>query len=234
MSRVPTASDFNRYRVTNPNDSEVLRQRLYDFMLYPAGGTPELNFFSLPIGQGVATAPGSVAGSQKTDSDTNLQAANMLPSGMKFQIESIEVVFLPGSSAAANTYTPAFPIFSGVTEGVAEANQARDIYTVLNSGLLELNVLQKNYLREPRLLSFPPKAYFDMDVSVATATAAADLVAANLKANGRPYFVDPEITINPAENFGVKLKWPGAVALPSTFNGRIGVILDGFMMRASQ
>lgn len=234
MERIPNMSDFNRTRVTNPNQSEVIRQRLYDFMLYPAAGLQEMNFFSLPIGQGIATAPGAAVGSPKTESDTNLNAANMLPSGQKFQIESIEVVFQPGSSAAANTFALAYPIFSGVLEGATEANQARDIFSVYNSGLLELNVLQKNYLREPRLGTFPPKVNMEMDAAVSTTTASADLVVSLMRATGRPYYVAPEITLNPAENFGVKVKWPGALPLPSGFNGRIGIVLDGYMMRAAQ
>ena len=234
MNRIPSAADFNRYRVTNPDSSEVIRQRLYDFALYPAAGTPEINFFSLPIGQGFATAPGSVAGSPKTESDTNLQSANMLPSGMQFKIETIEVVFQPGSSSAANTFVTQQPIFTGVTEGTVEANTVRDSFMFYNSGLLELNILQKNYLREPRLLSFPPKAAARLDVAVATATASADLVAGLYVPEGRPYYVEPEITLKPAENFGIKLKWPAALPMPSTFNGRVGVILDGYMMRAAQ
>lgn len=234
QARVPTFQDFNRSRVTNPNQSEVIRQTLYDFLLYPAAGVTELNFFSLPIGQGVATAPGAAVGTVKSESDTNLTQANTLPSGMEFMIESIEVVFFPGLSSAANTFSPAYDVIAGITEAIDPTNAARDQQAIMNSGLLEFNVLQKNYLREPLLRRFPPKANMELDVSLATATASADLVAANNRAMGRPYYIDPTITLQPAMNFGIKLKWPGVLATPSTFNGRIGVILDGFMIRASQ
>jgi hypothetical protein len=51
---------------------------------------------------------------------------------------------------------------------------------------------------------------------------------------GRPYYIEPRITLAPAVNFQVVLSWPAAVANPSTFNARVGVYLDGYMMRASQ
>lgn len=234
MDRLPNMADFNRQRVTNPNQSEVIRQRLFDFQLYPAAGVTSLNFFSLPIGQGQGTAPVTAAGTPKSKSDTNLTNANTLPSGKEFKIESIEVVFLPGSVSTANTFTPAYPIFTGVTEGTIEALFARDLYAIYNSGLLELNILDKNYLSEPLLKSFPPKTVWELQASVATATASADLVAANAVVTGRPYYIEPTISLQPAVNFGVVLSWPGAVATPSTFNGRIGVILDGYVLRASQ
>jgi hypothetical protein len=40
--------------------------------------------------------------------------------------------------------------------------------------------------------------------------------------------------LQPAVNFEVLIRYPAAVATPSGFNGRIGVILDGYFMRASQ
>lgn len=234
MMRVPNGADFNRTRVTNPNQSEVIRQRLYDFLLYPAAGAMELNFFSLPIGQGIATAPGAAVGSSKTKADTNLTNANMLPSGLKFQMESIEVVFFPGTSAAANTFLPAYNVPVGITESVIPTSAAQDQQAIANSGVLELTVLQKIYLQEPLMRSFPPKANLELDAALATATVSADLVAANNRSVGRPYYIDPMITLDPATNFGIKLSWPGLLPLPSTFNGRIGVILDGYTMRASQ
>ena len=42
------------------------------------------------------------------------------------------------------------------------------------------------------------------------------------------------MTLQPAVNFDVTLRWPALVATPSGFNGRVGIILDGYLMRASQ
>lgn len=233
---VPTAADFERYRVTNPDQSEVIRQRLYDYNLYPAAGSTQLNFFSQQVGQGIATALGAAVGSAKTQWDTNMALANQLPSGAAFKIETIEVFCFPGSSNVANTFTPALiGDFSAVAADAAVASM-NDINTFYLGGLLELNILAKNYLRETPLQAFPPKTGFGGPAAIATNAAATGAIAINgMTANGRPYDLSAcEITLQPAVNFEVVLRWPAAVAMPSGFNARVGVVLDGYWMRASQ
>jgi hypothetical protein len=238
MDRIPSADDFNSRRVTNPGQAEVIRQRFYDYGLYPAGGSAQLTFFSQPIGQGITTAIGAVVGSGKTNFDTNLELPNTLPSGKQFLIESIEVLFFPGSVSTANTYTPQQ---MGAFNAVASAANVQafgginDVTVFYQSGMLELNVLSKNYLRETPLIAFPPKTHFDFSGDLSSNAAATGVVGAALaKATGRPYYISPEITLQPAVNFEVLLRYPAAVPLPSTFNGRVGVILDGYFQRASQ
>jgi len=63
LDEIPTAADFNRYRVTDPNQSEVVRQRLYDFQLYPAAGQQQFSFFNQGVGSGKTSTSGAVAGS---------------------------------------------------------------------------------------------------------------------------------------------------------------------------
>lgn len=231
----PTAADFNASRVTNPNQSEVIRQRFYDYQLYPTAGTPQLTFFSQPVGQGLTTALGSTAGNGKTLWDTNLEMPNTLPSGKAFMIESIEVTFFPGSVNTANTYTPAALSLFNAAAAASVTAQLNDVNTFYQSGMLELNILSKNYLRETPLMAFPPKAHLDISAALASNSATTGLSANVLgKAVGRPYYVDPNITLQPAVNFEVVIKYPSAVATPSGFNGRVGVILDGYFMRASQ
>lgn len=231
----PTAADFNNARVTNNQQSEVYRQRFFDYLLYATAGVAQLIFFSQPIGQGVTTAQGAVVGSAKTPWDTNLALGNQLPSGANYLIDSIEVLFMAGSSAAANTFLPKV-----VQEFIAAAattigNSTNDVNSFYQGGMLELNILSKNYLRETPLLAFPPKAHFDGFVALANNSATTSEVSqAFMKAAGRPYYVDPRISLQSAVNFDVTLKWPAAVATPSGFNGRVGVILDGYAMRASQ
>lgn len=238
MDRIPTAADFNSRRVTNPGQAEVVRQRFYDYQLYPAAGAAQLTFFSQPIGQGVTTAIGAVVGTGKTQWDTNLELPNTLPSGKQFMVESIEVLFFPGAVATANTYTPAqFGAFNATASvaNVQVIGGANDVMSFYQSGLLEFNVLSKNYLRETPLIAFPPKAHFDFSGDVSTNAAATGVSGFALaKAAGRPYYIDPEITLQPAVNFEVLIRYPAAVALPSGFNGRVGVIFDGFFQRASQ
>lgn len=235
MDRTPTAEDFNSRRVTNPGQSEIIRQRFYDYQLYAAAGSAQLTFFSQPVGQGVTTAQGAVVGSGKTQFDTNLELPNTLPSGKAFMIESIEVLYLPGSVSTANTYTPAALSLFAAVAAASVAAQINDVNTFYQSGMLELNVLSKNYLRETPLLAFPPKAMLDLSAATGSNSATTSQVSQVLaKASGRPYYIDPEISLQPAVNFEVKLLWPAAVANPSGFNARVGVLLDGYFMRASQ
>lgn len=235
MERIPTAADFNSRRVTNPSQSEVVRQRLYDYQLYPTAGQTQFSFFQQPIGQGVTSAVGGTVGAGKTQWDTNMELGGTLPSGKAFLIESIEVVFFPGSVSTTNTYTTIKPYEFNATAAATLGGQLADVNQIYQSGMLELNILSKNYLRETPLISFPPKTQFNLDVGISSNSATTAVnIAENMRAAGRPYYIDPTIALQPAVNFEVLIRFPAAVATPSGFNGRIGVILDGYFMRASQ
>jgi len=230
---MPTAADFNSRRVTNPGQSEIIRQRLYDYQLYPYAGVTQLSFFQQPVGSGITTALGGTVGSVKTLFDTNQNLGGQLPSGQAYMVESIECVFFPGSVQTANTYTPlGFSLFNA-TAAAAVNSGINDVNTFYQSGMLEFNILSKNYLRETPLLAFPPKTNYNLDVAVASNSATtAEVALAQGRAAGRPYYIDPAISLQPAVNFEVVIKFPAAVAL--SFNARVGIILDGYFMRASQ
>ena len=100
---------LRQYAVNVPGSSEVIRQRLYDFQLYPTAGQVQLAFFQLPIGQGIATGIGAPVGSAKTYADTNMEVSGALPRPKNYLVESIEIVLEPGSVNTASTYTPAVP-----------------------------------------------------------------------------------------------------------------------------
>ena len=228
-------ADFAQNRVTNPGQSEIIRQRLYDYQLYPAAGAQQLSFFQAPIGQGVTTAIGATVGASKSQWDTNMELGGQLPSGKSYLIESIEVLFLPGASNVANTYTTASVTQFAAVAALALTSALADVQQFYSTGMLEFNVLSKNYLRETPLVAFPPKAQLDLSAAVASNSATTAQVAQNLaKAQGRPYYLEPRVTLQPAVNFEVLLRWPALVPTISTFNGRVGVILDGYLMRASQ
>jgi len=229
------ASDFAAGRVTNPLQSEIIRNRLYDYQLYAGAGITQLSFFQNPVGQGITTALGATVGTSKTQWDTNMELGGTLPSGKSYLIESVEVLFLPGSVATANTYTiAALSLFAAVAIATV-AGQLNDVNSFYQSGMLELNVLSKNYLRETPLMAFPPKAHLDISAATASNSATVGQVSQVLgKGTGRPYYVEPKITLQPAVNFEVLLRWPAAVATASGFNARVGVILDGGFLRASQ
>ena len=230
---MPTAADFNARRVTNPGQSEIIRQRLYDYQLLSNSGSTQLSFFQQPVGSGLTTALGGTVGAVKTLWDTNMTLGGTLPSGQAYMVESIEVVFFPGSVTTSNTYTPIGQSVFNATAAATVAAAANDVNTFYQSGMLEFNILSKNYLRETPLIAFPPKANYNLDAAVASNSATTGEVALlQARAAGRPYYIDPSISLQPAVNFEVVIKWPAAVAL--SFNSRVGVILDGYFMRASQ
>lgn len=235
MDRLPTAADFNSRRVTNPSQSEIVRQRFYDYQLYPTAGTTQLSFFGAAVGQGITTAVGGTVGAPKTLFDTNLAISNTLPSGQAFMCESIEVVFVPGSVSTANTFTLIKPLEFAAVSAATLSGQLADVNSFYQSGMLEFNILSKNYLRETPMIVFPPKTSLNIDAAVATNSATTSaVIVQNGRAAGRPYYISPEIALQPAVNFEVVIRYPAAVSTPSGFNGRVGVILDGYFMRASQ
>lgn len=234
LTNLPTMEDFNRRRATDPNQSEIIRQRFYDSQLYPAAGVAQLSFFSLPIGQGITSAPGAVVGSAKTIQDTNLEMGNTLPSGKSFMIESIEFLFLPGTSAVANTFTMALPSNWNAVAAATLSNAMNDTYSFYNSGLVSLNILSKPYLTE-MTQAFPPKVAFSISGAIATNSATtAEAAALYGKQSGRAYYLQPEISLQSAVNFSVAINYPAAVATPSTNNGRVICFLDGYFARAAQ
>jgi len=232
---MPTSDDFTRNRVTNPNQSEIVRQRLYDFQLYPTAGQTLFTFFSLPVGSGITSALGATVGTSKTFADTNMRLGGQLPNGQGYMVESVEVFFMPGAVATTNTFLPALQGNFEATAADAAFAAWEDVNRFRNAGYLEFNILSKNYLRETPMLAFPCKADFMNDGAVASngaATGASYL--GGLRSAGRPYYVEPMIALQANMNFEITINFPGAVATPSGFNARVGVILDGYMYRASQ
>jgi len=231
---IPTLAQVNQYKV-NRAGTEGIRQSMYDHLLYPTAGINQLNFFALPQGQGVATALGAAVGSTKTIADTNMDNSGMLPAGKSFLITSVEVPFYAGLSNAANTYTPAVPAVFAANAAAAVGAQINDVASFYQSGSLKLFIGSKTYLEEAPLMRFPPKTQFTLDSAIASNSATTGEAAAfSSKISGRPYMVEPPIYLENNQNFVVQLNWPAVVATPSGFNGRVGVILDGYLYRNSQ
>lgn len=228
---VPTAGDFGAYRVTNPNFAEVVKQPLYDYQLFPGAGAQTLTFFQSPLGQGITTALGATVGSVKSYSDTNMALGGQLPSGFEFLTDCIRLEFYPGSVATANTYTPAVVANWAAVAATTQSGAVNDANTFWQGGRLEFNVLGKNYTRATPLIKFPPGAKFDLDGYAASNSATtAALYSAILVPCGDPYELMPPVSLQPSVNFDVSLIWPAAQALPSGFNARVGVILEGLSL----
>ena len=102
-----------------------------------------------------------------------MASANLKPMRRSsIRVESIEVMFFPGSVADANTYTVASPVLFNTTAAAAVSAQLADVNRFHQAGMLELNILSKNYLRETPMIAFPPKANFALDAAYATNAAA--------------------------------------------------------------
>lgn len=235
MQGMPTAADFTNSRVTNPGQSEIIKQSLYDFQIYPGAGSQQLSFFQAPVGQSFTSALGATATTAKSLWDTNMALGGQLSSGAQFLVDSIEVIFYPGSVSTANTFTvDTLTFFLGVASAVPTA-QIDDVSAFYQSGLLEFNVLAKNYLREAPLARFPPKSYITPYGAIATNSATtAEVGYAAAHCEGRPYYLEPRVLLQPAMAFEILLRWPGLVPMTSGFNARVGVVMDGYQMRASQ
>lgn len=216
---IPTIELLRRYKVDNPDKKEVVRQTLYDFTSYAAAGQTQLSFFQTPKGQ-----------SGKTIADTNMSIAGMLPKPQQFLVESIEIYFFPGVLPV--TYSAA---------AMAASEFMNDVYTFGKSGSFNFFTQSKTYLEEAPLGRFPPKTRLEGDFAAAmqrhqaAAADATDLVQMDYAAMiGRPYRVEPKILLEEGTNFSATMNWPSVVALPSGQAARVGVVLDGLLIRNSQ
>lgn len=210
---IPTLDELQKYNVNRAGQVEGIRQSLYDFQVYAAAGQTSLTFFQVPVGQ---------AG--KTKADTNMESAGQLPAPKRFFVESIEIMFFPGS--AIDSFTVA---------AAALPQQADDVYTVMKSGFLDFFIGSKSYLTEAPLGRFPSKTGLKMNSALASNSATVGEVKSEYaNFGGQVYKLDPGILLVPTQNFNLTLNWPTAVALPSTVAARIGVVLNGILYRNSQ
>lgn len=237
----PPASlaELSRYGVFLPDAIEVVRQPLYDRIVYPNAGAARLQFFQLPQGQGSSSAIGG-AGQVKTLEDTNMEAAGMLPSPKAFLATSLELIVEPGSVSAANAWSPQDIAFltnaSAASVGIIpQLNAVNDIYRVLIGSYVDFFIGSKSYLQNARGDSFPPKSYVAPDACIAQSIQLGHSGVASARAVGRPFYLNPPVLLMPNSNFTVNLVWPAAVvATPTGQNARITCRLDGFLYRNAQ
>jgi len=234
---IPSLKDFQDYQVNRQGEAEVIRQSLYDYQVYATAGATILNFFQNPQGAGKTSSTGATAAAPKTIHDTNMELAGQLPNPKGFLMESIEVDFHPGSVSTTDTFTLQVPysFLLAAAQTFIPGVAANDVNAVYIGGELQFFIGSKPYLDEAPLKRFPPKAHFVLDSSIASNSGSlGEVGVVSLKAGGRPYFMQPPVSIMATQNFKVSLNWPAVVATPSGFNGRIGVILDGYIFRNSQ
>ena len=109
------------------------------------------------------------------------------------------------------------------------------MYSFIQNGYLDLFIGSKSYLTEAPLGRFPASTGMRLD-SAMTGTFVAPNMAKSeyAQSTGLIYRVQPEILLEPTQNFNVSLNWKAAVALPSGIAGRVGVVMRGIMYRNSQ
>lgn len=219
-------------------DVEIIKWSLYDSAIYIAAGQTSLNFFQTPIGQGTSTQSGASAQTKQLG-DTNMTQAGMLPNPQGFFINSIQIMALPGSTAAGTTdWKQQIP--SNYNAAAAAAVQAgeNDVYTMLAGGALTLTIGQKPYLQDAPLVKFPPAQRFELQTSTGIATTVAattpEILKATSHAGGNLYVLNPGIGLMSGQNFNVKVEWPVVMNLPSAFNGKLIVTLEGWLYRGVQ
>lgn len=237
QSAIPSLSQAAQmYAVNRPNQFEGVRQSLYDFQIYPTAGATQFTFFAIPQGQGVSSHTGNAA-NVKGLWDTNMETAGSLPNPKAFLAESIEIIVEPGSVNTAATHISQV-VYSFIAAATAlvpvSLGALNDKNTLRQVGELRFFIGSKAYLDEAPLGRFPPKTRFDVESSVATTAAATVVAVGQGNWEGRPYYLNPPVFLAPTQNFNVTLNFPLAVATPSGFNARVGVILDGFLYRQSQ
>lgn len=209
--------DYRR-RLTAPGIKEGIREPLYDFLTYDSGTTLNLKFFQAGVG------------GTKTLSDTNLTLNAQLPAGWKFSAESIELHVLPGSDAGS--YVRQSPVLTGTA--LAAPNFANDVWALMSVGALNITIGTKPYLDAPLIL-FP--ATTGLGVTPAAAVENTNTTVLNqitvdyARLVGKPFVLNPVLPIPANTNFAVTLSWPAAVTLPSGFDARIGVVMQGIKFR---
>lgn len=218
-----TRADLAQHRVSLPNTQDEIYSPLYDSAVYAAAGQTQLTFFALPIGQGATSAPG--AAGTKTEADTNLTNAGLLPKGNRFYCTGLEFQFFPGNN-------PGF----GATADVQLGRNWNDVYTVAKSGWVRFRIQNRDYILDGPLQNFPPVTRLAGVASVTSTLTAGAATAGEIdyaSFAGMPYNLIP-VFIESNQAFTVQVNWPAVVALPSTVAARIFCRLRGRLIRDAQ
>jgi len=195
------AQGFRTQRAELPED---LWQPLYDRANFPAAGTTNtVSFFSVARGQtATLITAGAAALKVKTNRDTNMENANVVPTKM-FKFIGISLGFCHAPEGNANN-----PI-------------DRDI--LRTGAYFRFRIVDKDLLFLP-LIAIPEVNPFVI------ATTTASLGTAGGGGQNVPMYKLPiAITLNPYENFTVEINTDGVVVLSHTLD--IFVILQGYMRR---
>lgn len=216
-------SDLAAHRATVPGMQDAIYAPLYDSAVYAAAGQLQLNFFALPIGQGTTSAPGATG--TKTEADTNLTNAGLLPKGNRFYCTGVEFTLWPGSN----------PGRGAVADSTAGFNW-NDVNAVAKSGVVRFRIQNRDYVLDSPIGNFPSVTRLAGVAAMSTnlTTGAATFSEIDYASfAGMPYNIVP-VYIESNQAFSIQLTWPALVALPSAAAGRIFCRLRGRLIRDAQ
>jgi hypothetical protein len=218
-----TAAALQKHMARIPGTQDEIYAPLYDSIVYPAAGSTQLNLFTLPIGQGVTSAPGGAGA--KTQNDTNLTNAGLLALGNQFYMTGIEIQFYPGNN-------PGF----GATADAQLGRNWNDMYVFAKSGWLNFVIQNRTYILDGPMINFPSVTRLAGVASVTSTLTAGAATAAEIDYSslaGMPYNLVP-VFIESNQSFQLSLNWVAAVPTISTVAARLFVRLRGRLIRAAQ
>lgn len=218
-----TGADLAQHRVTVPGAQDEIYNPLYDSATYTSATTTQIAFFSLPIGQGTTTAPGGAG--PKTEADTNLTNAGLLPKGNKFYCTGVEFQIFPGIS----------PGRGAVADNTA-GQFVNDIYLLSKSAWVRFRIQNRDYVVDGPLINFPPcgrLAGFTGSATNMTTGASTYSEIGYASIAGPPYNIVPTYILD-NQYFSLTVFWPAAVTTASTTNPRIFARLRGRLIRDAQ
>ena len=168
-----------------PGKAGVITQPVYDTMqLAAAAGPLVYRFFTVPLGQIIA---GAVV---KTYAHTNMTQAGQLETGVTFLVTAFTMV-----------------VKQLATDGAAPTQAD---YQVLQDGLLELNISDRNYGRFP--VTLIPSGGGELVFFEDNAAAPVLQVTKGIAATANKYFLEFPIELVNQENFSMELTIPGTIA----------------------
>lgn len=210
--------NLSQHRVTVPGVQDAIYYPLYDAAPYAAAGQLQINFFATPIGQGATSAPGATGA--KTEADTNMTNAGLLPAGNRFYCTGIEFLFFPDAAIGGTGAIAATGAFTN------------DVYLAGKSAWVRFRIQNRDYVLDGPLLNFPPSARLAGFAGVASVVTAATMIQTNYASwAGHPYNIVP-VFIQSNQAFSVQVNWPALVAISTT--ARLFCRLRGQLIRDAQ
>jgi len=205
---------LQNHRLTVAGMSDEQYAPLYDFANYRRG-YHAVSFFTQPQGQGVSTAPGAPAGSFKSEADTNLTNAGMLPRDQWFFITA-------SKSSPFRACCPAVVVSPMRPRAVHQRH--------LDARQVRVPEAEDRHARLRGRRSadgFPTTQGIGGFAAMATnlTTGAATFSEIDYaRFVGQPVH-HGGLWITPTQNFSVSLNWPGLVPTFSTTIARLGIRL---------